>query len=376
VRVLVHAPAARMGGARAHVLGLLPELARLAPDDHGLVVAQPDLLAELPPLPPSWGLRADRPQERGLLGRLAREQMVLPRLARRWRADVLVSFGSFVPLRAPCATVLEAGNALPFTPGYWYILRREPPAKRAEEILRWALLRASLAAATRILVPSRAMRRDVATCLPSVATRIDVALWGVADQFHRRRWVDPQADVVLGVSKHGINKEFDVLVAALPRLDDRWPELRLDLTGTPSESVWSERTWALARALGLDGRVRFVGDVPNRSVPDLLGAARTMVFPTWCESFGLPLAEALAMGVPAIAANIPACREVGGDAACYYQPGDPASLADALATLLADAGRRRALSDAARERGRSFTWKANAVDVRASLCRAVANTRP
>jgi glycosyltransferase involved in cell wall biosynthesis len=363
-----------MGGARAHVLGLVPELARLAPEDQGLVLAQPDLLAELPPLPPAWQLRAERPQEHGLLARLAREQLMLPQLAQRWRADVLVSFGSFVPLRAPCATVLEAGNALPFTPGYWHILRHQPPARRAEELLRWALLRASLAAATRILVPSRAMRRDVAACVPSVGKRIDVALWGVADQFHRRRWVDPEADVVLSVSKHGINKEFDVLVAALPRLDHRWPELRLDLTGTPTESIWSQRTWTLARLLGLEGRVRFVGDVPNRAVPDLLGAARAMVFPTWCESFGLPLAEALAMGVPSIAANIPACREVGGDAACYYQPGDPASLADTLAALLADGGRRRALSDAARERGRTFTWRANAVDVRASLRRAVEAT--
>ena len=74
---------------------------------------------------------------------------------------MLLSFGSFVPLRSPCPTVLEAGNALPFTRAYWHVLRREPLRVRAEEFARWRLLRASLRSATRVLVPTRAMRQDV-----------------------------------------------------------------------------------------------------------------------------------------------------------------------------------------------------------------------
>ena len=102
MRVLIYAPSARMGGARAHVLGLVPELAALAPSDEMLLLAQPDLIAELPPLPPSWAVRSERANTRGwaFLKRLIWEQRVLPRIARRWRADVLLSFGSFVPLRS------------------------------------------------------------------------------------------------------------------------------------------------------------------------------------------------------------------------------------------------------------------------------------
>src|SRR5688572_22036978 len=102
-----------MGGARAHLLGLVPELAALDPEDRFLLLAQPDLLAELPPLGAAWELRAERAQTRGFIGRLAWEQGTLPRIARRWGADVLLSFGSFVPLRSGLPTVLEAGNALP-----------------------------------------------------------------------------------------------------------------------------------------------------------------------------------------------------------------------------------------------------------------------
>src|SRR5439155_3857610 len=108
----------------------------------------------LPALPPTWTFRVQRAPSAGVTSQLKQlvwEQRVLPRIAKRWRADVLLSFGSFVPLRAPCPTVLEAGNALPFTRAYWQMLRREPVLVRVEAHARWALLLASLRAAKRVL---------------------------------------------------------------------------------------------------------------------------------------------------------------------------------------------------------------------------------
>ncbi len=371
MRVLIHAPAARMGGARSHLLGLVPELAAAHPESSFLLLAQPDLLEVLPPLPANWEPRAERAQERGFLRRLAWEQAALPAIAGQWRADVLLSFGSFVPLRAPCPRVLEAGNALPFTRAYWLLARRERARFQAEEVARWLLLQASLRASARVLVPSRSMRQDVVSRVPELADRVDVALWGVAEVFHQARWAPVRANVLLGVSKHGINKEFDVLVVAVGRLVDRWPDLRLELTGTPEESRWSRESARLAEELGLLSRLRWLGDLPNDAVPASIRRARTLVFPTWCESFGLPLAEALAMGAPALAGDIPACREVGGDAARYYHPGSVDSMAEQLATLLEDEPAAAALSERARARGATFRWRANAEAVWASLEKAV-----
>ena len=372
MRVLIYAPAARMGGARSHVVGLVPELAAIAPEDEVLLIAQPDLLCELPHLPATWQLHAERAETRGFLGRLAWEQRVLPRIAERWAADVLLSFGSFVPLQPGPPRVLEAGNALPFTRLYWQMLQRESARLRVEERARWALLRASLRAAERILTPTRAMRQDVVARMPSLGSKVDVALWGVAPIFHTVRWRQPPEDIILGVSKHGINKEFDVLINAVARLRDRWPELRLMLTGTAEESRWSRRSLRLAQQLGVADRVCFAGDVPNPKVPGLIQQARLLVFPTWCESFGLPLAEALAMGAPAIAADIPACREVGGGAASYYQPSDPRSLADRIDELLTSRQAGDELAQRAYARGRMFSWRDNARAVRETLVRAVA----
>jgi alpha-1,3-rhamnosyl/mannosyltransferase len=369
MRVLIYAPAARMGGARAHILGLLPELAAVAPDDHVLLLAQPDLLAELPPLPSTWVIRSERAESRGFLGRLVWEQRVLPRLAEAWRADVLLSFGAFVPLRSACPSVLEAGNALYFTRAYWQVLQREPLRLRVEEFARWKLLRASLYAAERVVTPTRAMRTDVVTRLPSLGPKVDVALWGVAPMFHTLRWRPPVGDVILGVSKHSINKEFDVLIAALPHVRRRWPAARLVLTGTADESRWSRRSAALAKQLGVLDRVCFAGNVPNPCIPELILQSRVLVFPTWCESFGMPLAEALAMGAPAVAGDIPACREVGGDAAAYYSTGDAHSLADRVCEVLGSADD---LAQRAWARGRMFQWRDNAIQVHTTLRRAAA----
>jgi len=374
MRVLIYAPSARMGGARSHVLGVVPELASLAPEDQVLLIAQPDLIAELPPLPASWIARPERVETRGFIGRLAWEQRQLPRLAEHWRADVLLSFGSFVPLWGSCPSVLEAGNALPFTRVYWQVLSRESARLRFEERARWRLLRACLHAAERVLTPTRAMRQDVVTRLPRLGPRLDVALWGVAPIFHQVRWNAPAADppTILGISRHAISKEFDVLVAAMPRLLRRWPDARLVLTGSADETRWSRRSMALAQRLGIAQRVCFAGDVPNQHMPALIKQARVVVLPTWCESFGLPLAEALAMGAPAVAADIPACREVGGEAAHYYATGNPESLAEIVSEVLACHTDLDALSARARQHARQFQWRDNAVGVRQTLLKAAA----
>jgi glycosyltransferase involved in cell wall biosynthesis len=127
----------------------------------------------------------------------------------------------------------------------------------------------------------------------------------------------------------------------------------------------------VARRLGIAERICFAGDVPNAQIPALIQQSRVLVFPTWSESFGLPLAEALAMGAPAVAADIPACREVGADGASYYAQGDSQSLARAIGDLVESPPATAALAERAYARGRTFSWRDNAVGVRQSLVRAL-----
>jgi glycosyltransferase involved in cell wall biosynthesis len=68
------------------------------------------------------------------------------------------------------------------------------------------------------------------------------------------------------------------------------------------------------------GAVRVLGYVAGHHLPGLYAAADAFVFPSLYEGFGMPVAEALACGVPVITTDSPELREAGGDACVYVQP--------------------------------------------------------
>lgn len=78
----------------------------------------------------------------------------------------------------------------------------------------------------------------------------------------------------------------------------------------------------LERSKVLEGHVEEAADVSDRQLDLLLAGARAMLIPSFAEGYGMPVAEALAAGVPVIASDIQALREVGGDVPEYLDPID------------------------------------------------------
>lgn len=76
-----------------------------------------------------------------------------------------------------------------------------------------------------------------------------------------------------------------------------------------------------------------IGDATDADLQYAYRHARCLIFPSVAEGFGLPIVEALAQGLPAIASDIPVHREVGGDLATYIPLGDPAHLAGLLRAI-------------------------------------------
>ena len=100
---------------------------------------------------------------------------------------------------------------------------------------------------------------------------------------------------------------------------NRWREMAARLGNrTPRLLVIGRRGWEnenildmLDRCPGLAGLVQETGPLPDAEVTRLLAGARALLFPSFAEGYGLPLAEALALGTPAICSDLPALREVG-----------------------------------------------------------------
>ena len=116
------------------------------------------------------------------------------------------------------------------------------------------------------------------------------------------------------------------------------------------------------------------GYVDNAAKHDLYRQASMVVVPSFAEGFGIPALEAMAMGVPVIAANRGALPEVIGEAGLLVDPDDPATIAEAMNRVLTDSALRRRMADAGVARAARYTWKASAERLFATY-RAVARRR-
>ena len=121
------------------------------------------------------------------------------------------------------------------------------------------------------------------------------------------------------------------------------------------------------------GELVLTGFVPDADLVDLYNLARVFVFPSWHEGFGLPVLEAMARAVPVACSEIAVLREVGGELPHYFDPGDPAAAAAAIAAAMSteDAGRGEAgVNHAAR-----FSWAESARGTMAAYERALSGAR-
>lgn len=130
-------------------------------------------------------------------------------------------------------------------------------------------------------------------------------------------------------------------------------DIKLVCTGAPSERQTYLR--AAANLMGLGDHVLFPGFLSNDELGTLLSQAGGMIFPSLYEGFGLPVIEAMAMGVPVACSNLTSLPEVAGDAAILFDPRVPEQIAQAMATLLADSNRHGQLIAAGLDRAAEFS---------------------
>jgi glycosyltransferase involved in cell wall biosynthesis len=160
------------------------------------------------------------------------------------------------------------------------------------------------------------------------------------------------------VSTLEIRKNHAVLLRAFARLLKRDPDLRHRLVLVGGKWIGSEKVFELIRELRLEDRVTYVGF--SEQLPALYAGADAFVFPSLYEGFGLPPLEAMACGVPVLAARATSLPEVVGDGGIMFPPHDDAWLCDALHEVLTDRDRHDALARHGLARAATFSWRRTA----------------
>lgn len=147
---------------------------------------------------------------------------------------------------------------------------------------------------------------------------------------------------VFFIGRHEDRKGLAVLLEAVSRM-----------ASPPTVWVASDgpQTAELKSRYGQNGPIKWLGRISDAERASRMKGAGVCCFPSLRgESFGLVLLESMAAGTPVVASDIDGYRRVVGEAGVLVPPADPAALAAALATLLADAGERARLARAGSER--------------------------
>jgi GT2 family glycosyltransferase/glycosyltransferase involved in cell wall biosynthesis len=294
---------------------------------------RPDRYAVMRP-PSAFAHRAGHVWEQGLLPAVARNAQVLycpANLAPAASRRSVVVIHDLAALRHP----------------EWY---SPPYASYQRRILPLLARRAR-----RVIAPSEFSRREVAEGLGLDPERIAVVPNGVDARF------SPSADPEPARRAHGLEGPYVLVVGtriarknvtALADAANRLRELGIELVSAGSGRGYMRP--------GETPPLRALGYVQEEHLPGLYAGARALAMPSLYEGFGLPVLEAMASGVPVVAADRTALPETCGGAALLVDPTDTIALADALSLAATDEAVRERLIERGLGRASEFTWEHSA----------------
>lgn len=221
------------------------------------------------------------------------------------------------------------------------------------------------ALAHRVILPALG-RRAAAITTVSEFSRDRIVEYGVAREAkitvtyngcdHALRWkpersqlAAPNRPYVLCLGRGEAHKNLDLMLRLAPLLDARGIDVWM--AGDVDEEM------IRAKGFGWPSNLILFGRIDDDDFAAALAGARAFLFPSRIEGFGLPAAEAMALGCPVVASTAPCLPEICGPAALYADPDDVEGWARAVETLNSNAARREEIIAAGIVRARRYGWR-------------------
>jgi glycosyltransferase involved in cell wall biosynthesis len=330
----------RNGGVSRYIRYLLTELAK-KPGEHKytVYVNGQDVIEHLKAQHPqityisaSWS--EARPMERVLW-----EQRTLPSLLHQHHIDVLHSPVNVLPIRIPrhCATVVTLHDLA--------FLRYPEVLTRARSIYHRLFTIRSLRRATKIIAVSESTKHDahdlvgipqerMHTVYPCIDKSFsNVSEIGKVQAFRQQQGLADGYILYLGTLEP--RKNITTLIDAYQKLRQDYG-IREKLVLAGSKGWLYDAIFARVHELGLEAEVIFPGFVADSEQVLWYQAASAFAYPSLYEGFGIPVAEALACGIPVVTSNVSSLPEAGAQIALCVDPQSIEALSKALYQALTD----------------------------------------
>jgi len=236
------------------------------------------------------------------------------------------------------------------------------------------MLPKSLLRARRVLVPTAAVRDEIIAWnaeqekrIPDLECKITVIPWGVDERF---RPVEDEKQREALALRYGLPPKFVLFVGRpepkknLRRLVEAYFAAIMSRKLPHRLVLVGPRGWGVERGLrrlieelDIENRVVRLDFVPDADLPAIYSSASALAFPSLAEGFGLPVLEAMACGTPVICSDIPALREVAGEAALLVKGDDLPALRLAFEEVLGREETALRLRAAGLARAALFNWQ-------------------
>lgn len=308
--------------------------------------------ASLADMPGNVALRASVRNPAWLTRRLATDLGVrgLERFA--GEVDAFIDSEWFRPRQRRGARLAIVYDLIPLLHPEWVSPRTRKAHLRS---LRQARSRADC-----IITISEATRSDLIEHLGIAPDRIVIAYPGVGVEYQQAAPAPPPAvggrPYAVAVGSTNARKNLLRMLEAFAEVAVQFPDTDLVVVGAADAD--EEAIADAVGRLGFADRVHRVGYVPDAELASIVAAARCLVFPSRYEGFGMPVIEAMAVGVPVAASAAPSLDDACGMAAARFDPLDSGAIAQAVADLLDGGSRVDELVAAGRAHAARFTWAA------------------
>ena len=360
MRVLINAVSIKDGGSRVVLQRLLAAMCQLRPDAEWIVAANP----KCEPVIPDVGSVRWKPIQwidKSPLHLIGWYELVLPAIIRKYRANVLFSQTNYLPRRpVHCRTLLLIQHAGHFSPVFNRLMRGSLPSARErflwERKRRW--VHRSAKAASLLTVQTKALAEAVAEQTGRSRDMIAVIPHGPGqvEQVARPPMRRPGGATRIGyLTRFGVQKNFETVFRAVRLLADAGHRMQLVLSLDEKDQA-NRDVLARAEHIGVQRLIENRGEMRPQDVSTVYDSLDISVFASLCESFGLPMVEAMARGVPLVVADVDSNIEVTQGAALSFPATDAGALADTLSRLMSDPAEYKKRSELGLKASANYSW--------------------